>query len=336
MSAEMGRVPEPVDWAANRNFIVPPDIVPVRRVSPIRKKPRTVCRPQVEGTAVCRSGNREWFSDHVFVDCESPDLRNACGTSFTAHASCVIGVLVLLAGPAPTTPVRVNSPLRMPAFVAVIGGGGSAGAMLHAPSAAPAAPPSASPSASRPPAAAKPAPIRPAAPVPQQAPKDAAATINADQFEEPLDSHSSTSDGSSAEVADAKGDAIVGGNGSGGGTGTGFGGGTGDGVGPGSKGIGMSPGPYRVGQGIEPPRKIKDVAPIYPAAALTARAFGTVIVEATVDVDGKVHDARVVHSIPSLDQAALDAVRQWEFEPSRLNGTPVAVIVTVLVQFAIH
>jgi protein TonB len=132
------------------------------------------------------------------------------------------------------------------------------------------------------------------------------------------------------------GGAVPGGSGPGGGTGTGSGSGTGDGIGPASKGIGMSPGPYRAGQGIEPPRKIKDVAPLYPPAALTARAFGTVIVEATVGADGKVHDARVVHSIPSLDQAALDAVRQWEFEPSRLNGTPVAVIVTVLVQFAIH
>jgi protein TonB len=61
-----------------------------------------------------------------------------------------------------------------------------------------------------------------------------------------------------------------------------------------------------------------------------------VIVEATVGADGKVHEAKIVHSIPPLDQAALDAVRQWEFAPSRLNGVPVAVIVTILVQFAIH
>jgi protein TonB len=98
----------------------------------------------------------------------------------------------------------------------------------------------------------------------------------------------------------------------------------------------MSPGPYKVGNGIEPPRKIKDVAPVYPATALTQRTFGTVVVEAIVGPDGKVHDARVMHSVAGLDDAALDAVRQWEFLPSRLNGVPVAVIVTILVQFAIH
>jgi protein TonB len=98
----------------------------------------------------------------------------------------------------------------------------------------------------------------------------------------------------------------------------------------------MSPGPYRLGNGIEPPRKIKDVRPIYPSGALVARALGTVIIEAVVGADGKIHDAKVLHSIPALDQAALDAVRQWEFAPSKLNGVAVAVIVTVLVQFSIH
>jgi TonB family protein len=98
----------------------------------------------------------------------------------------------------------------------------------------------------------------------------------------------------------------------------------------------MAPGPYRVGNGIEPPRKIKDVRPIYPAGALSSRALGTVLIEAIVGADGKVHDATIVHSIPTLDQAALDAVRQWEFVPSRLNGVAVAVVITVLVQFSIY
>jgi protein TonB len=46
-------------------------------------------------------------------------------------------------------------------------------------------------------------------------------------------------------------------------------------------------------------------------------------------------DAAVVRSIPELDRAALDAVRQWEFVPASLNGTPIAVIVTVIVNFSI-
>jgi protein TonB len=66
------------------------------------------------------------------------------------------------------------------------------------------------------------------------------------------------------------------------------------------------------------------------------RALGTVVIEAIIGVDGKVREARIVSSIPELDQAALDAVRQWEFTPSRLNGVAVAVIVTVLVRFSLY
>ena len=61
-----------------------------------------------------------------------------------------------------------------------------------------------------------------------------------------------------------------------------------------------------------PPIKIKDVAPVYPAIARSARVTGAVTVEATIGEDGKVADARVVKSVPLLDQAALDAVRQWD------------------------
>jgi protein TonB len=91
----------------------------------------------------------------------------------------------------------------------------------------------------------------------------------------------------------------------------------------------------RLGPGIDPPRKIKDVKAIYPAGSLSGRLRGTVVIEATIGTDGKVYDARVVRSIAGLDQAALDAVRQWEFEPARLNGAAVAVIMTVTVSFAI-
>jgi protein TonB len=97
-----------------------------------------------------------------------------------------------------------------------------------------------------------------------------------------------------------------------------------------------SPAPLRLVGGIQPPRKIKDVKPVYPQGALSDQARGSVVIEAVVGVDGKVTDAKVIQSVPLLDQSALDAVRQWEFLPSRLNGVPVAVIITVIVQFAIH
>ena len=89
----------------------------------------------------------------------------------------------------------------------------------------------------------------------------------------------------------------------------------------------------KVGGQIKPPTKIKDVKPVYPAVALSAKVSGSVIVEATIDADGKVIDAQVVRSIPLLDQAALDAVRQWEYTPSLLNGVPVPVRVTVTITF---
>ena len=82
-----------------------------------------------------------------------------------------------------------------------------------------------------------------------------------------------------------------------------------------------------------PPKKIKDVQPVYPALAQSAHVTGAVTIEATIGSDGKVMDAKVIHSIPLLDQAALDAVQQWEYLPTMLNGKPVPVVVTVTVNF---
>jgi len=91
--------------------------------------------------------------------------------------------------------------------------------------------------------------------------------------------------------------------------------------------------PVRVGGKVRAPVKVKDVKPVYPSMAQSARAAGTVIVEATIGPDGKVIDAKVVRSVPLLDQAALDAVRQWEYTPTLLNGVPVSVLITVTVKF---
>ena len=91
--------------------------------------------------------------------------------------------------------------------------------------------------------------------------------------------------------------------------------------------------PVRVGGQIRPPTKIRDVPPVYPAIAKAARVAGVVTIEATIDPEGKVMDAKVVRSVPMLDQAALDAVRQWEYIPTLLNGVPVPVVVTVNINF---
>jgi TonB family protein len=92
----------------------------------------------------------------------------------------------------------------------------------------------------------------------------------------------------------------------------------------------------RVGGKIKAPTKIKDVAPVYPAMAQSAHVAGAVIIEATIGADGKVIDAKVLRSVPMLDQAALDAVRQWEYTPPLLNGVPVPVIMTVTVTFKLQ
>ena len=89
----------------------------------------------------------------------------------------------------------------------------------------------------------------------------------------------------------------------------------------------------RVGGKIEAPIKMNDVPPVYPAMAQSANVTGAVIIEATIGADGKVVDATVIRSIPLLDQAALDAVRQWEYKPTLLNGVPVPVLMTVTVNF---
>jgi len=94
--------------------------------------------------------------------------------------------------------------------------------------------------------------------------------------------------------------------------------------------------PVRVGGAIPQPTKTRDVRPVYPMIAQRARVQGIVIIEAKIDTTGKVGDLRVLRSIPLLDQAALDAVRQWEYEPTRLNGVPVPVIVTVTVNFTLQ
>jgi protein TonB len=91
----------------------------------------------------------------------------------------------------------------------------------------------------------------------------------------------------------------------------------------------------RVGGNVGQPQKVKHVAPVYPPIAQSARVQGVVIVEAIIDREGRVGYSRILRSIPLLDQAALDAVNQWEFTQTHLNGAPVPVIMTVTVQFTL-
>jgi len=89
----------------------------------------------------------------------------------------------------------------------------------------------------------------------------------------------------------------------------------------------------RVGGQIKEPKKLKDIKPVYPDIAKQARVQGVVILECTISPQGKVTDVKVLRGIPLLDSAAIEAVRQWVYTPTLLNGVPVPVIMTVTVNF---
>jgi TonB family protein len=79
------------------------------------------------------------------------------------------------------------------------------------------------------------------------------------------------------------------------------------------------------------------VRPTYTEDALLRRVQGTVVLEAVVNRDGRPTRIRVVASLdPGLDQEAILAASQWQFEPGRLAGTPVEVLVTIALDFRIH
>ena len=92
----------------------------------------------------------------------------------------------------------------------------------------------------------------------------------------------------------------------------------------------------RVGGDIKEPKKIKDVKPVYPEAAKAAGVQGIVIIEIIIGTDGAVNEAKVLRSVPELDRAAIDAVMQWKYTPTLLNGEPVKVIMTVTVTFTLQ
>ncbi len=94
--------------------------------------------------------------------------------------------------------------------------------------------------------------------------------------------------------------------------------------------------PIPVGGNIRPPTRVHYVEPVYPRFALAGGVQGTVILQATIDEQGSVREVKVLRSVPLLDDAAVRAVSQWTFTPTLLNGTPVPVVMTVTVGFALQ
>ena len=94
--------------------------------------------------------------------------------------------------------------------------------------------------------------------------------------------------------------------------------------------------PKQAGSEVPTPKRTKTVPPAYPAEAQAQGLRGIVILELVIDTDGKVASVDVVRSIPPFDEAALSAVRQWEYEVTKLDGKPVRVRMTVPISFALR
>jgi protein TonB len=91
--------------------------------------------------------------------------------------------------------------------------------------------------------------------------------------------------------------------------------------------------PVRAAGQVKIPRLVKRVEPAYPEIARLGRIQGTVILEATTDMYGRVVGVKILRSVPLLDEAAVDAVRQWLYEPMVVNGRPRGVVFTVTLRF---
>ena len=93
--------------------------------------------------------------------------------------------------------------------------------------------------------------------------------------------------------------------------------------------------PVRVGGQIQAPALTRRVEPVYPDLAVSARIRGVVILEAMVDKDGRVVEVKVLRTANKLlDDAAITAVRQWQYRPLILNGLPEPFVLTVVLTFA--
>jgi protein TonB len=111
---------------------------------------------------------------------------------------------------------------------------------------------------------------------------------------------------------------------------------TGKDPGPGDGGPGSGDPPVVRGGDIDPPRLLRSVTPVYPEMARLARLQGVVELQCVIDTDGRVIDVKVLRGQPILTGAAVQAVEEWLYSPTRLNGIPVRVILTVKVKFTLQ
>jgi periplasmic protein TonB len=305
-------------WAGIRTIVVPTGIAPVQRRSPVPYRKRTPLRKHPDGEPTSRAGGREWFTERVFVEKQQGHKRAGYMAAIAVHVMiAIVLTMVVLRAAEPPPIVKQRSSLvfpvalRMPVIE------------VARPTSSTAEP--GTPLAKRAQPSNTNAPELPAArgtPPPIAPPPDVT----------PATSDKPDVDGTLGGVDGGVKDGVATRDGGGGGVPDGSDAGSGEAR---DSQPASSAAPSQPIRGVKSPRKIKDVKPVYPAGAVAARAHGLIIIEATIGPDGKVKDARILRSVPLLDQAALDAVRQWEFEPTMLNGMPVAVILTVTVNFGL-
>lgn len=92
----------------------------------------------------------------------------------------------------------------------------------------------------------------------------------------------------------------------------------------------------RIGGKVRPATLVNRVEPVYPVMAQQMHVSGTVELEAVIGTDGRIRELKVKSGPPLLVRAAVDAVRQWLYEPTLLNGDPVEVIQPITVRFNLH
>ncbi len=94
--------------------------------------------------------------------------------------------------------------------------------------------------------------------------------------------------------------------------------------------------PIRVGGRVKAPQIVYGPQPIYPALARHAKVQGDVLIDAVIDPEGRVVEMRLVSGHPLLVEAALNAVKQWRYQPTLLNDEPVSIQLVVIVQFRLY
>jgi protein TonB len=94
-------------------------------------------------------------------------------------------------------------------------------------------------------------------------------------------------------------------------------------------------GPQRIGGNVAEANLIRKVQPVYPPLAKSARVQGTVEFTATISKDGNIENLALVRGHPLLVNAAKEAVLQWKYRPTMLNGSPVEVITDIIVNFTL-